>query len=366
MPMKAVVLHGKEDVRIDELDIPTPGPGQVLVRNAYSGICGSDLHAVWAPESLGLSHDVPHPITGSTMPQVLGHEFSATVVSLGEGVEGLSVGDNAAVYPGYGCDKCLACLAGRPNACAIMSSLGLAAEAGGMSEYAVIDAHRLHVLPEGIDLKMGALVEPMAVAWHAVQRAILTPDSTVLIAGAGPIGIGLFFALKARGITKVLVSEPSDERRALIASFGAKVMNPITADLQAEVLLMSDGLGADATFDAAGVAPAFQACLDALGPTGRLVVVAIHEQPMQVPGLQLNMGEIDIVGAMGYLPEDFDAVIQAMADGVYITEGWVSVTDFDGVMDAMEGLRKGQGAKVLVSARGLEDTAPALEAAATA
>lgn len=346
--MKAAVFHAQEDLRIEEVADPSPGPGQVKLRNAFAGICGSDLHVYYTPEAAGLDFEHPHPLTGSTLPQILGHEFSGTVVELGEGVDGISVGDRVAVWPIYYCGDCAACRRGMYNACQKIGFHGLSSDGGGMAEFTTVDASKLHVLPENVDLRLGALVEPMAVAWHAVSRSGVESGGTALIAGAGPIGIGVWFALKARGIEKVLVSEPSADRRAIIAALGATVIDPVTEDLGAAVTALTDGDGVDVAFDAAGAGPAITSSLASLVPGGRVVVVAIHERTMDFLPTQLVMAETEIAGALAYLPEDFDAVIAAMAAGVYDTTGWVKDVPLDGVVDAIHALRGGAGAKILV------------------
>ncbi|MWB98507.1 2,3-butanediol dehydrogenase [Agromyces seonyuensis] len=348
--MKAAVFHGAEDLRIEEAPEPTPGPGMVKLRNAYAGICGSDLHVYYAPEAAGLDLEHPHPLTGSTLPQILGHEFAGTVVELGDGVEGVSVGDRAAVLPVYSCGECPACRNGMTNACQKIGFHGLSSNGGGMAEFTTVPASMLHLLPEGVDLRLGALVEPMSVAWHAVTRSGVEAGGTALIAGAGPIGIGVWFALKARGIEDVLVSEPSAERRATIAALGARVVDPVAGDLAGAVADLTGGRGVDVAFDAAGAGPAITSGLAALVPGGRLVVVAIHERPMEFLATQLVMAETEIVGALAYLPADFDGVIDAMSRGVYDTTGWVDEVGLDGVVGAIEKLRGGAGAKILVRA----------------
>lgn len=348
--MKAAVFHAKEDLRVEEVAEPSPGPGQVKLRNAFAGICGSDLHVFYSPEAAGLDFEHPHPVTGSTLPQILGHEFSGTVVELGDDVTDVEVGDRVAVWPIYYCGDCAACRRGKYNVCQKIGFHGLSSHGGGMAEYTTVDAAKLHVLPENVDLRMGALVEPMAVAWHAVSRSGVDTAGTALIAGAGPIGIGVWFALKARGVEKVLVSEPSAERRAIIAALGATVVDPVHEDLGAAVDALSDGDGVDVAFDAAGAGPAVTSSLASLVPGGRVVVVAIHERPMDFLPTQLVMGETEIAGALAYLPEDFDAVIEAMSLGVYDTTGWVEQAPLEGVVDAIHALRGGAGAKILVQA----------------
>ncbi|WDH78367.1 2,3-butanediol dehydrogenase [Microbacterium esteraromaticum] len=348
--MKAAVFHAKEDLRIEQVDEPVVGPGQVKLRNAFAGICGSDLHVYYAPEASGLDLSKPHPLTGATLPQILGHEFSGTVVELGEGVTDVAVGDRVAVWPIYSCGECVACRRGMFNACRTIGFHGLTSHGGGMSEFTTVPAGNVHVLPENVDLRMGALVEPMAVAWHAVNRAEMPENGTALIAGAGPIGIGVWFALKARGIDRVLVSEPSAERREIIAALGATVVDPVNGDLAAAVAELTDGDGVDAAFDAAGAGPAITSALPQLTPGGKVVVVAIHERPIDLLPTQLVATEIGIFGTLGQLPEDYEDVIAAMARGVYDTTGWVQEVELDGVVDAMTALRGGAGAKMLVKA----------------
>ncbi|WOF23296.1 2,3-butanediol dehydrogenase [Microbacterium betulae] len=346
--MRAARFHAKEDVRIEEVEEPSPGPGQVKLRNAFAGICGSDLHVYYAPEASGLDLTKPHPVTGAMPPQILGHEFSGTVVEVGEGVDRVAVGDDVAVWPVYGCGTCAACRRGMFNACRTIAFHGLNAHGGGMAEYTTVDAAKLHKLPEGVDLRLGALVEPMSVAWHAVAHANVQAGGSALVAGAGPIGIGVWFALRAQGVERVLVSEPSADRRAIIEALGATTVDPVNDDLASAVADLTDGDGVDAAFDAAGVGPSITSGLANLTPGGRLVVVALHERTMDFLPTQLVMSETEIVGVLGYTQDDFDAVIQAMSEGRYDTTGWVQEVDLDDVVDAIRSLRGGNGAKVLV------------------
>lgn len=349
--MKAARFHGKEDLRIDEVPEPSPGPGQVKLRNAYAGICGSDLHFYFAPESLPFDPRSPHPLTGASLPQILGHEFSGTVVEVGEGVTGVRVGDRGAVFPlEVSCGECLACRNGLPFSCLKMGSLGASSPSGGLAEYSVFDAAQLHIVPEEVDLRMAALVEPMAVGWHAVARSSVPAGGTALVAGAGPIGLGAWFALKARGVDRVLVSEPSADRRAAIAALGASVIDPVHEDLAAAIATLTDGNGVDAAIDAAGSASAITTALGSLTPGGRVVVVALHERPAELSLTGLMMGETEIVGAVGYRPEEFDAVIAAMAEGFYDTAGWVQERPLEQAVEALHDLRDGIGSsKILLT-----------------
>ncbi|NHI16300.1 2,3-butanediol dehydrogenase [Microbacterium excoecariae] len=349
--MRAALFHAKEDLRIEDVPEPSPGPGQVKLRNAFAGICGSDLHIYYAPEASGVDLTQPHPLTGAMPPQILGHEFSGTVVELGEGVEGLEIGDDVAVWPVYYCGTCAACRRGMPNACSTITFHGIQSHGGGMAEFTTVDAAKVHRLPEGVDLTMGALVEPMSVAWHAVTHSGVEPGGSALVQGAGPIGIGVWFALRAQGVDRVLVSEPSAERRAIIERLGATTVDPVSGDLAAAVAELTNGEGVDAAFDAAGVGAAISAGVASLVQGGRLVVVALHERPVDFLPTALVMRETEVKGVLGYTQDDFAAVIDAMAAGKYDTTGWVEKVGLDDVVGAIASLRGGSGAKILVSAR---------------
>lgn len=346
--MKVAKLYAQEDLRIEDAPEPAPGRGEVKIRNAYTGICGSDLHLFYAPESVGMDFHTPHPVTGSTFPQILGHEFSGTVSELGEGVTDVEIGDRVAVWPIYFCGTCAACRKGRYNICTKIGFHGVTSRGGGMAEFTTVPATMIHKLPDNVDLRMGALVEPMAVGWNAAGRSGIQTGGTALIAGAGPIGIGVWFALRARGIENILVSEPNPDRRASIAALGATVINPATDDLATAVADMSGGDGVDVAFDAAGAGPAITSALANLTPGGRVVIVALHERPAEFSATALVTAETEIVGAVAYLPEDFDAVIGAMAAGFYDTTGWVDDIDLVEVVDAIRALHAGTGAKLLI------------------
>jgi len=347
--VRAAYLYGHQDLRIEDVPEPEPGPGQVKIRNAYTGICGSDLHRYFAPRGAPTRLPDPHPLTGATLPQVLGHEFSGTVVQLGGGVDSVAVGDRVAVWPVYYCGKCAACRKGTVNACRSVGFHGLSSDGGGLAEYTTVPADMLHRLPDSVDLRLGALVEPMAVAWHAVGISGIHPPQTALISGAGPIGIGLWFALRARGVETVVASEPSLTRRAVLQALGARhVVDPASGRLAAAVEEATEGAGVEVAFDAAGAAAAILPVLELLAPGGRLVVVALHEAKAELNLSVLVQAEISMLGAMTSLPRDFDAVITAMADGHYDTTGWVDEIGLDETVSAIGRLRSGSAVKTLV------------------
>ncbi|MCZ4551037.1 2,3-butanediol dehydrogenase [Gordonia rubripertincta] len=344
--MRAAMYYGNQKVEIVDAPNPAPAAGQVKVKVGFNGICGSDLHEYYAGPIFIPTE--PHPLTGQQAPLILGHEFSGTISELGDGVDGFAIGDRVAVLPLYYCGKCSRCAAGNYNTCAQFAFHGLMAD-GGMAEYTVVPVGMLHKLPNDLPLELGALVEPMAVAYHAAQLGDLSPGDTAVVFGAGPIGIGLWFALRGIGIDDVVVVEPSADRRSAIRHLGAEVLDPSEADVISKILERTDGRGADAVFDAAGVPAAVATGLGCLAGRSPFVSVAIYEKPIETPLISLILGESRIQGSLGYTAPDFEAVINLMAKGHYDMTGWVTTVPIgDVVTEGFDALRDGRKIKVLV------------------
>ena len=253
-----------------------------------------------------------------------------------------------AIEPVYRCGDCAPCRAGNYNVCQRIGFHGLMSD-GGMAEYTVVPTNMLHRLPDNVSLELGALVEPMSVAYHAATLGEVTPEDTAVVFGAGPIGIGLWFALRGKRLESVFVVEPSATRRAAIEALGAQTLDPMAIDVPAFIADHTDGRGADAAFDAAGVAPAVQAALASVGARRPTISVAIYEKPLATPLLNLVMNESRIQGSLCYTSADFEAVIALMAEGGYDTTGWVTPIAIDDVIDeGFEALHAGAKMKVLV------------------
>ena len=345
--MRAAVYHAPHDVRIDELEVPEAGPGQVQLRVAHNGVCGSDLHEYFAAATFVPLE--PHPQTQIAAPVVLGHEFSGTVTAVGLGVTDLAVGDRVAVRPTYTCGECPSCRAGAPNTCRVLAFHGLSGPGGGLSETTVVPADMAFRLPKEVSLEMGALVEPMAVGFHAVEVSGIVPGQLAVIAGLGPIGVGLYFALRAKGITDVIASDPSAQRRAILTALGATtVIDPTVTPVVQAAHEASDGLGAHVVFDAAGVGAAILSGVQALAPGGRVVVVGIHEKAMELNPTSLLLGEAQIVASLVYTDDDYRAVIAAMARGEITAQGWVDHASLDDLLTVFDELRAGSRMKVLI------------------
>ncbi len=348
--MKAAVYYGPNKLEIDDVAEPEPAPGTVKLKVGFNGICGTDLHEYYAgPIFVPTS---PHPLTGQQLPLTIGHEFSGTITAVGDGVTGWAEGDRVAVEPIYKCGDCAPCRAGNYNVCQHIGFHGLMSD-GGMAEYTVVPTSMLHKLPNSVSLELGALVEPMSVAYHAATLGDVSGGDTAMVFGAGPIGIGLWFALRGKGVDDIFVVEPSATRRAAIESLGATTLDPATIDVPTFIADHTRGNGADAVFDAAGVTPAVTTALACVGSRKPMVSVAIYEKPLETPLLNLVMNESRIQGSLCYTGSDFESVIALMADGAYDTTGWVATIAIDDVVDeGFEALHAGKKMKVLVDPNG--------------
>jgi (R,R)-butanediol dehydrogenase / meso-butanediol dehydrogenase / diacetyl reductase len=346
--MRAAVFHGPRDLRVESVAEPEPGPGDVKLRVFYNGICGSDLHEYY--DGPMTTRTTPHPLTGVQNPVILGHELSAEVVSCGSGVEDLSPGDLVTVEPLETCGHCLWCGTGQYNHCPNLGLHGYNRN-GGLAEYTVVRRSMVHRLPPGMTPMQGALIEPLAIAWHTANRCRLEAGQSVAIHGAGPIGIGVCLTLKARGV-EVIVVDPSPLRRAVLQRLGARAtIDPTDCDPIAAIRDLTGGRGAHASVDAAGVPAAFNAMLHGTRVDGTAVVVAIHHVPVVIPPFDLLMPEVNVTG-VAMSANAFPSVIDAMARGIYPLDGWVETIPLDAVVeDGIERLRRQEGLKILVDVR---------------
>ena len=344
--MRAAVYHGREDVRIEDVPEPVAGPGEVLVRVGYNGICGSDLHEFFGGP-LGIP-TTPHPLTGAQVPVILGHEFGGWVEAVGEGVDDLEVGALVAVDPIHTCGRCAQCRKGATNLCVMAAFHGLMARGGGLSERTVVERRMVHELPAGLDARHAALVEPMAVSLRSVRRAEVEAGQRVLIFGGGPIGLGAFFGARWLGADPIMV-EPSADRRAILQDVGASVvLDPTTDDVVSAVRDLTDGEGVPATIDAVALPSTFATAFEATTRGGNVVVVGIPHEPLPFDAIAMFISEITLRASNAYA-DDFAETIAAMAGGAYPTERWVSSIALDDLVSGgFDVLREGRAMKILV------------------
>jgi len=318
--MRALRYHGVQDLRLDD-DVPEPQclEHQVKVAPAFVGICGTDLHEYWSPTFIPLK-DHPHPVTKESVPVGLGHEFSGTIVEIGSRVQsdkGLKIGDHVAVQPTICCLKCSACEDGFLNCCDAAGFVGLSGGGGGLSDYVCVDASFIHKLPTEVPLDIGALVEPLAVAWHAVDQYDIKIGDEALVLGAGPIGLGIIQCLQARGAKTIIVAEVSKERQNFAREFGAThILDPGVDNVVSKTREICGGRhGSKVAFDCAGVPASIKTAVQAVRARGTIVNVAIWEKEIPFQPNSLVFGEKKYLAVLGYLGQDFQGVIKALGDG---------------------------------------------------
>ncbi|KAI0634582.1 chaperonin 10-like protein [Trametes polyzona] len=323
--MKAIRYHGPEDVRLDDIPEPKVGPRQVKVKVAWCGICGSDLHVYHGTPLPGLvpTATEPHPNTGETLPVVLGHEFSGTIVELGPEVDTskYAIGQNVAVEPLVTCMKpdCPACSSrDYRSQCQGAWALGMSGRGGGLSEYVVVDQHLAHILPPNTSLETGALIEPLAVAWRAVKRAHVKPGDKVLILGAGPIALFILHVIKLSEPSWIGVSGRRPLRCELAREHGASAVYDLTVpgtDVVSETLKTTQH-GADIVIICAGSQETTDTAVKAVRAGGTILNVA--DWPA-LPAFDMNlmlMKEITLVNSLGY-SNDHPPLLEAVAAGKF-------------------------------------------------
>ncbi len=312
--MKALRWHGPKDLRLETIEEPKALPGKVKIKVEWCGICGSDLHEYTAGP-IFIPASEPHPITGEVAPVVMGHEFSGRVVETGEGVTRVQAGDRVVVEPIYACGKCEACRKGKYNLCEKMGFLGLAGGGGGFSEYVTAEDYMVHKIPDSISYEQGALVEPSAVALHAVRQSKLKVGDKAAVFGAGPIGLLVIEALKASGAAEIYAVELSPERKAKAAELGAIVLDPKEFDVVAELHARTNG-GVDVAYEVTGVPPVLTQALESTNIGGELMIVSIFETEAPIMPNRIVMKERTVNGIIGYR-DVFPAVISLMDQGYF-------------------------------------------------
>lgn len=341
--MRAAVLYGIEDLRVEDVPDPSPGPGDVKLTITACGICGSDLH---------LYRDAGLRKAAGVQPLILGHEFAGNVVELGDEVTAFSVGDAVAVRPTVSCGSCAACLAGAVNVCRALRFYGVTPPLnGGMSEYAVVPADNVHRLPPGLDVQDAALTEPLAVGHHAVRRGRAGTGETVVVFGGGPIGLSIVLGLAASGVQDVHLVEPSRVRRELAGALGVSftAWDPGATDVRAELLRLTGGRGADLAFESSGHPTAFTDAQRVTARQGRIVIVAAYEQPVTFDPYFLLSTEQLLTAALAYTPQEFDEVLALMAAGAYPLHGWVQSVDLEDVVSGgIAAVAQQRATKVLI------------------
>ncbi|WP_158056900.1 NAD(P)-dependent alcohol dehydrogenase [Halorussus halophilus] len=320
--MRVAVLQDPGQLAVEEWPRPDPGPDEVLVNIREVGICGSDVH-YYEHGRIG-DYVVESPL-------VLGHESAGEVVEVGANVEGFEVGGRVALEPGVPCRRCDHCKRGEYNLCPDVTFMATPPDDGAFAEFVAWPADYAYRLPNSVSLREGALCEPLSVGIHVARRAEVGVGDSVLVTGAGPIGLLVAEAVRAAGATDVLVSDVVESKLALAAERGADTtIDPRETDLEDAVAAYTDGEGVDVVVEASGAESAIAGSLDAVRRGGTVVFVGLADEatvPLDV--LEIVDNELDVLGSFRYR-NTYPAAIELLADGAVDVEG---IVDFEGGLD---------------------------------
>ena len=337
--MTAVYYEGKGSFVLGDCAVERPGPGEVRLDVAYCGVCGTDLH---------IAHgDMDQRVRS---PRVIGHEMSGVVAELGPGVEGFRVGEPVVVRP---LDARAETPADRgfSHISAGLKFLGIDAP-GAFQRSWTVPAFTLHHLPAGVELRLAALVEPLAVACHDVRRAELRAEETAVVIGAGPIGLLVALVARAEG-ARVIVSEVNEARLRFAEQLGFETIDPGNVDPAERLVELTDGVRADVVFEVSGAPAAALAMTQLAAIRGRIVVVAIYPDPQPVRLFDFFWKELQLCGARVYEPADYERAIELIAARTLPLERLISRVELLERLPAVfEELVRGTGdIKVLVDCR---------------
>lgn len=338
--MRAALYVGNQTFRVEERRPRPPGPGEVRLDVAFVGICGTDLHIKHGAMDQRVS-----------IPAVIGHEMSGTVAAVGAGVSQYTPGDAVTVMPLDWCGRCAACLAGHRHICHNLVFVGIDS-VGAMQQSWTVSERLLVPLPSGLGLDHGALAEPVAVAVHDVRRGAVSPGDRVLVVGGGPIGL-LIACVAAAADAEVLVSEPNNFRRSVAQRLGLQTVDSAQPGIEATLDSWTGGAGADVAFEVSGSPAGLRAATHTLRVRGRLVVVAIHTQPVAVDLFRVFWRELELVGARVYERPDFQRAVELLATGAIQADELISAVEpLDRTPEAFAALESGaEVMKVLIDCR---------------
>jgi (R,R)-butanediol dehydrogenase/meso-butanediol dehydrogenase/diacetyl reductase len=315
--VRAARYYGKGDIRVEDVaEAQIREPDDVLIAPFYCGICGTDLHEyavgpIVTPTS-------PHPLTGVTLPQILGHEFSARVVEVGPAVRDVRAGDRVAIMPAIVCGRCRYCRRGQGHLCVQFACTGLSAETGGLAELAVVKEYQVARLPDEVSDLEGAVVEPAAVAAYGVERAGVTGGDVVLVTGAGPIGILSAMYASAAGASAVIISEPNKNRSALAEKLDIGfVVDPTTGALEDLVGELTGGDGVDLAVECSGSTPGLSSCVTQTRKRASIVQTGLHTKPATLDAMALSEKDLTLFGSWCWNMTDWPRIIRLIATGQY-------------------------------------------------
>jgi len=335
--MKAAFVKPGGALEVSECPTPEPGRGELVVKVAYCGICGSDIHMLEA---------------GLFSPDcIVGHELSGDIAAVGDGVDGWSEGDPVVVLPLNPCFSCVSCRNGNTQICSDGANrgYGLGMNPGGFGEYMLVKPAMLFRIPEGVDMKTAALNEPWAVGVHGVNMVEKRIGDVALVMGAGPIGLMTIYALKLAGVSEIYVSEPDEYRAEKAKAAGAvEVFNPKVKDPGFAIREVA-GRAPDFVFDCAGTESSTQSATFAAGARGQVVVLGVHMGSASLMPLACFIKEVQLNFSFGYTYLEFGDSLKMLAKEAIDPEVLISdVMPLADIAQAFKALKESGHTKILI------------------
>ncbi|KAI0004723.1 GroES-like protein [Xylariaceae sp. FL0662B] len=341
------ILNKPHDVQFSDKPVPSLGePHDVLVAVNYTGICGSDVH-YWEHGAIG------HFVVKD--PMVLGHESAGTVVQVGPAVKTLKAGDRVALEPGTPCRRCEPCLSGHYNLCPEMRFAATPPYDGTLTGFWVSPADFCYKLPDHVSLQEGALIEPLAVAVHIVRQAAVTPGQTVVVMGAGPVGVLCAAVARAFGASKVVSVDVVESKLDFAKSFCSThtyISQRISPEENAANIKKLAGLedGADVVIEASGVDPSIQASLHTVRMGGTFVQGGMGNSDITFPIMALCLKEVTAKGSFRYGSGDYKLAVELVGSGKVDVKKLISgIVTFKEAEDAFKKVKQGEVIKVLIA-----------------
>lgn len=302
--MKALVYHGPEDLRWEDIKDVQPGKDEVLIKVKAVGICGSDVHGY-----LG--------ITGRRIPpMVMGHEFAGEVKEIGEEVLNVKVGDRVAPYPVIFCGECEFCKQGKVHICLNKRALGVLECDGAMAEYICVPEKLIFKLADNVSYSVGSMMEPMAVSYRGVNNAGDLTGKNVLVVGAGTIGMLAMAIVKTRNPAKIFISDLSDSRLSVAKEMGADfAINPSKENLDEIIKAETNGLGVDVAIEAVGCTPTVQQAMSGLKLGGTAVWIGNSAKMINLNMQEVVTRELKVFGTFLYTYKEFAEVVDLLNSG---------------------------------------------------
>lgn len=335
--MRRVVVH-PGNIAVEQARVPTPEADEVLVRSVVSGVCGSDTHAAHGR----------HPFVA--LPYHPGHEVVGVIEAVGADVTTLVVGDRVTAEPDLPCWNCKMCTTGRENLCENLRFFGCGYEQGGMADYFTLPANRLHTFPDSLDYRAASLIEPLSTPVHAVRLAGDVAGKTAVVLGAGTIGLLLLSVLRARGVGRVVVTDPLPDKRDRATALGADVVvDAMAGDVVAQVRAAL-GQSADVVFDCVAIQSSVSQAIAMADKGGTVVIVGVPAAEVTVPLPVIQDHQIRIQGSATYLPQDYTDSMALLVSGAVNPDDFITATrPLEQVAEAFELSTSGNHIKVLVT-----------------